>query len=138
MADVYKWCQRKELKQYLSNSTNVKKVLPFLVNKSIYSYENEEKYYMHSTLLLYTGGMLNREKYECVRNALASEQSSKSKWKWLKFDHGIISPAVVMYDKVLNYINSINIGTVKNFSEVFAEDDNEEDNNFGECFQGNW
>ena len=35
--------KQKELKQYLDNSTKVKKVLPLLVNKSIYSYEKEEK-----------------------------------------------------------------------------------------------
>ena len=71
--------KQKKLKQYLDNSTKVKKVLPLLVNKSIYSYEKEEKNYMRSISLLYTGGILSKEKYKHVRNALAFEQSSKSK-----------------------------------------------------------
>ena len=127
--------KQKELKQYLDNSTKVKKVLPLLVNKSIYSYEKEEKNYMRSISLLYTGGILSKEKYKHVRNALAFEQSCKSKRKRLKLDHGIISPAVVTYDKLINYINSINIGAVKNFNEAFAVNNDEEDNNFGGAFR---
>ena len=128
--------KQKELKQYLDNSTKVKKVLPLLVNKSIYSYEKEEKNYMRSISLLYTGGILSKEKYKHVRNALAFEQSSKSKRKRLKLDHGIISPAVVTYDKLMNYINSINIGAVKkNFYEAFAVNNDEEDNNFVGAFR---
>ena len=113
----------------------MKKVLPLLVNKSIYSYEKEEKNYMRSISILYTGGILSKEKYKHVRNALAFEQSSKSKRKRLKLDHGIISPAVVTYDKLMNYINSINIGAVKNFNEAFAVNNDEEDNNFGGAFR---
>ena len=46
-----------------------------------------------------------------------------------------MSPAVVTYDKLMNCINSINIGTVKNFNEAFAVNDYEEDNNFGGAFR---
>ena len=40
--------KQKELKQHLSNSTHVKKVLPLLVNKS----KMKKKKYMYSILLL--------------------------------------------------------------------------------------
>ena len=95
-----------------------------------------EENYLRSISLLYTGGIMSKEKYKQVRNSLAFEQASKSKRKRLKLRQGVITPAVVDYNKLIKYINSINIGTVRDFCEKFSSATNEEeDNNFGGSYR---
>lgn len=103
------------LASYISHSAKArKKVLPVVV-KEINQFAESKDNLKRSIKVLYSGGLLSKEKYKSIRTNVTMTNSSTAKGKCsIKIMPSVSWPKLVPYDKLINYIKTIdfNVNTI--------------------------
>ena len=104
---------------YFSNSRKImKKVITPIVKKALPSFEKSKENVARSVKVLYSRGLLSKAKYKDLRLNLSISSNKKRKGRVsYKFFEDIIIPKLLPYDKLVKYINSVHVGSVKSFSD---------------------
>ena len=94
------------LKNYLANSKKiVKRVNPKIVMKSIETFEHSMENKIRSIKVLYSIGLISKEKYKSIRlNLTTSIDTANKKRLSLKFMEGTRLPKILPYDKLVRLI----------------------------------
>lgn len=108
------------LKDYFANSKKItKKVIGSVVKNNVSTFEASEKNVTRSVKVLYSKGLLSKEKYKAIRLNLSMESDKKSKGrKSYKLCQDVRIPKLL-----IKYINSLNIGNVKQLSDFCVLDE---------------
>ena len=68
--------------------------------------------------VLYSKGLLSKEKYKALRLSLSMSSNKKRKGRVsYKFFENVAIPKLLPYDKLVKYIDSLHVGGVKSFSD---------------------
>ena len=70
--------------------------------------------------------MVSKEKYKEIRQPIRYElkaPGAKRRSKKLKIDNSTNIPSLLSYQKLLNFINGVDIGTIKDVCHNLADDD---------------
>ena len=94
-----------QLARYVGKSKKV-------VSKAIFM--KSEENVTHSLKVLYSKGLLSKEKYKAVRLSLSmsSDPKKRGRLSYRIFEHATI-PKILTYDKLTKYIASVNVGNIK-------------------------
>ena len=116
-------CKPKQLYDYFANSKKAKNVLGPVVKKSIESFESSEQNHIRSVKVLYSKGLLSKEKYKNIRSNLSMSCITTSKRrKAIEIMKGARIPKLLTYDKVKQFIDSRwNADKVCNPSELYED-----------------
>jgi len=108
------------LKNYLANSKKiVKRVITKIVKESIETFEHSMENNIRSVKVLYSSGLITKEKYKSIRlNLTTSIGTSNKKHLSLKFMEGTRWPKILPYDKLVQFI----IGDVEDIKSDFCHD----------------
>ena len=102
------------------------RVIRKIVKEDIAIFEGSTENKLRSFKVLYSKGLMNKEKYKRARLSLATTtsscSSSKCKRTGLKFMPNAPVPKLLPYAKLIGHVNSINIGNVHDFCTVFCCD----------------
>lgn len=94
-------CTTKEVENLITTSkVCMDKVIPNVVARKVKEFEQSEKSIIYSATLLYKGGILSKRKYKDLR---------KEK---INFMPEVSIPRPVSYNRLMSFVNSINMGTV--------------------------
>ena len=117
------------LKNYLANSKKiVKRVIPKIVKKSIETFEHSMENKIRSVKVLYSSGLISKEKYKSIRlNLTTSIGTANKKRLSLKFMEGTRLPKILPYDKLVQFIKAVDIGDVKDIKSDFCHDLDDDD-----------
>ena len=117
-----------KLATYFSISKKtLNKVVPKIVKESVVKFESSFENKLRSVRVLYSNGLLSKEKYKSVHlNMSTCFNSTSNKRSSLKFMHDVTVPKLLSYPKLMQFVNSINTGNVKEFSDFC--DDLDDDN----------
>lgn len=109
---------------YVANSQKVmKKVVPKVVKDHIKSFEDSSENKIRSLNTLYSRKLLSKEQYKSIRLNLATKSNSKDRARTgLQFMPQTILPKLLPYDKLIEYIKSVDIGNVKDIKVEFCAD----------------
>ena len=102
-------------------------VIPKIANERLMAYEKSETNYLRSINVLYSGGLMSKDKYKSICSALAFE-GQKGFVKKRSLQQGIRMNSLVEYGKLMKYVNAIDMGELKDFKADFCttpEDDDE-------------
>lgn len=109
----------KELQNYIESSNSVmsKSVSP-IIKKQVKEYESSDDNVSRSVKVLYRGGILSKAKYKEIRSSssLETKNTKKSKGR-VEFMSGVGIPRILPYDKLINFISSLDIGTLHDMSK---------------------
>ena len=98
-------CKPKQLYDYFANSKKAKNVLGPVVKKSIESFESSEQNHIRSVKVLYSKGLLSKEKYKNIRSNLSMSCITTSKRrKAIEIMKGARIPKLLTYDKVKQFL----------------------------------
>ena len=114
----------KQLLSYVSNSKKVvNKVIGSVVKKFVGNFEVSDVNSMRSVKVLYSNGLMSKEKYKAVRSNLSMSCSITSKQRRaFQIMKGVRLPKLLTYDKVKQYVNHTwNAATVHDFSELYED-----------------
>ena len=113
------------LKNYFTNSKKItKKVIGSVVKNNVSTFEASEKNVTRSVKVLYSKGLLSKEKYKAIRLNLSMESDKESKGrKSYKLCQDVRIPKLLPYAMLIKYINSLNIGNVKQLSDFCVSDE---------------
>ena len=118
-----------KLASYFSKSQKtLNKVVPKIVKENVAKFESSFENKQRSVRVLYSNGLLSKEKYKSVRlNMSTCFNSTSNKRSSLKFMHDVTVPKLLSYPKLMKFIYSINTGNVKDFSDFCndLDDDNQ-------------
>lgn len=118
-----------KLASYFSKSQKtLNKVVPKIVKENVAKFESSFENKLRSVRVLYSNGLLSKEKYKSVRlNMSTSFNGASNKRSSLKFMHDVTVPKLLSYPKLMQFVNSINTGNVKDFSDFCndLDDDNQ-------------
>lgn len=108
-----------QLANYLSKSKKaLNKVVPKVVKEGVAKFEGSFENKLRSVRVLYSNGLLSKEKYKSVRlNMSTCFNSTSNKRASLKFMHDVPIPKLLSYPKLMQFVNLINTGNVKDFSD---------------------
>ena len=106
--------------------TNV--VVPRIANERLTAYEKSDANYLRSINVLYSGGLMSKDKYKSIRLALAFE-GQKGHVKRRSMQQGIKMNALVEYGKLMKYLNQIDMGELKDFKADFCSTSDDDDEN---------
>ena len=122
----------KQLLNYVSNSKKVvNKVIGSVVKKFVGDFEVSDVNSMRSLKVLYSNGLMSKEKYKAVRSNLSMSCSITSKQRRaFQIMKGVRIPKLLTYDKVRQYVNHTwNAATVHDLSELYDDlDDSQQVN----------
>ena len=124
----------KQLLSYVSNSKKVvNKVIGSVVKKFVGNFEVSDVNSMRSVKVLYSNGLMSKEKYKAVRSNLSMSCSITSKQRRaFQIMKGVRLPKLLTYDKVKQYVNHTwNAATVHDFSELYEDLDESQKVNGG-------
>ena len=95
------------------------KVVPKIVKENVAKFESSfENNKLRSVRVLYSNGLLSKKKYISVRlNISTCFNGANNKRSGLKFMHDVTVPKLLSYPKLMQFVNSINTGNVKEFSD---------------------
>jgi len=113
----------KQLIDYVANSSKiVNKVLGSVVKSPVESFEISNDNSLRSGKVLYSNGLLSKEKYKAIRSNLSMSCSITSKQrKTIQLLKGARIPKLLTYDKVKQYIESNwNVAKVHNLSWIMT------------------
>ena len=116
------------LASYFSKSQKtLNKVVPKMVKENVAKFESSFENKLRSVRVLYSNGLLSKEKYKSVHlNMSTSFNGTSNKRTSLKFMHDVTVPKLLSYPKLTKFVNSINKGNVKDFSDFCTDlDDNQ-------------
>ena len=116
-----------KLVKYVSRSKKIKtRVIGKVVKENIAIFEGSTENKLRSLKVLYSKGLMSKEKYKSVRLSLATTtsscSSSKCKRTGLKFMPNAPVPMLLPYAKLIEHVNSINIGNVHDFCTDLDDD----------------
>lgn len=114
----------KQLLNYVSNSKKVvNKVIGSVVKKFVGDFEVSDVNSMRSVKVLYSNGLMSKEKYKAVRSNLSMSCSITSKQRRaFQIMKGVRIPKLLTYDKVREYVNHTwNAATVHDLSELYED-----------------
>ena len=108
-----------KLARYFSKSQKtLNKVVPKIVKENVAKFESSFENKLRSVRVLYSNGLLSKEKYKSVRlNMSTCFNGASNKRSSLKFMHDVTVPKLLSYPKLMQFVNSINTGNVKDFSD---------------------
>lgn len=117
-----------QLGKYFSLSKKVmKKVVPKVVKESIPTFENSFDNKVRSLRVLYSKGLLSKEKYKSIRlNLSMNTRKSGKKLESLKFMSSVRLPKILPYEKLITFVKSIDVGNVNNFKDFCYDLDADE------------
>ena len=111
------WCSlvtevnQKELTGYMVKSKLcMESVIPAIVKSQVKEYQSSQSNYVRSAGVLYEGGLISKRKYQQIRNNDNYDNS------FFKSKHCI--PRVCPYNKLINYINSLDVGVISHLPQV--------------------
>ena len=102
--------------------------MPKIVKENVAKYESSFENKLRSVRVLYSNGLLSNEKYKSVRlNTSTCFNDASNKRSSLKFMHDVTVPKLLLYPKLMQFVNSIITGNVKDFSDFCndLDDDNQ-------------
>ena len=120
-----------KLASYFSKSQKtLNKVVPKIVKENVAKFESSFENKLRSVRVLYSNGLLSKEKYKSVPlNMSICFNGASNKQSSLKFMHDVTIPKLLSYPKLMQFVNSINAGNVKDFSDFCndlpVDDDNQ-------------
>ena len=95
-----------------------------VVKKSVASFEESQENMRRNVKVLYSKGLLSKEKYKAVRLNLSMKSNKTSKGrKSHKIHEEIKIPKLVTYAKLVKYINLVNVGNIKQLSDFCDQDE---------------
>ena len=101
----------------------MKRVIPKIVKKSIDTFEHSMEKKIHSVKVLYSNGLMSKEKYKSIQlNLTTSIDTANKKHLSLNFMEGTCLPKILPYDKLVQFINAVDIGDVKDIKSDFRHD----------------
>ena len=96
----------------------MKEVISPLVKKAVPSFEQSQENVARSVKVLYSRGLLSKAKYKDLRLNLSMSSNKKRKGREsYKYFGDVTIPKLLLYDKLVKYINSVHVGSVKSFSD---------------------
>ena len=110
---------------YISQSLKIRKrVLPTVVKKEVKKFEDSTENLLRSIKVLYSGGLLSKEKYKAIRiNLTMSTSKDRKQRAGLKFMSGVALPKLLPYDKLISYIKTIDFNeNIKDMTPEFCSD----------------
>lgn len=127
---------QKQLQNYIENTPKVisKSVSP-IIKKKVNQYENSSANSTRSLKILYNGGLISKSKYIDIRAAstIESKKSTDNQKQVrgsVQFMPGIPIPRILPYQKVIKFINSLDIGELHDMS-IFCTDLHSDDQVIG-------
>ena len=103
----------KQLKNYFVSSKKAKKIIPSLMNIAVTDFEESSDNSIQSVKVLYCKGLLSKEKYKSVRQTLCMKSNENTARRCsIKFS-GVRVPKILTYEKVISFLKSVDVGTVK-------------------------
>lgn len=114
-----------QLTRYVGKSKKVvSKVISPVVQEAVAIFEKSEENVTRSLKVLYSKGLLSKEKYKAVRLSLSMSSNPKKRGRlsYRVFEHATI-PKILTYDKLTKYIASVNVGNIKDLSDLCQDDD---------------
>ena len=114
-----------QLTRYVGKSKKVvSKVISPVVQEAVAIFEKSEENVTRSLKVLYSKGLLSKEKYKAVRLSLSMSSNPKKKGRlsYRIFENATI-PKILTYDKLTKYIASVNVGNIKGLSDLCQDDD---------------
>ena len=112
-------------------------VIPKIANERLMAYEKSETNYLRSINVLYSGGLMSKDKYKSVRLALAFE-GQKGFVKKRSLQQGIRMNSLVEYGKLMKYVNAIDMGELKDFKADFCTTPEDDDENIEGAYKDTW
>jgi len=101
----------KELKSYLTTSkVCIERTIPAIVRQKVQRFEGSNENFVRSVGVLYQGGLISKRKYQAIRN----NDSLKSSY----FMNNTCVPRIVPYNKLIKYVNNIDIGKIYKLEEL--------------------
>jgi len=101
--------------------------VPKIVKENVAKFESIFENKLRTVRVLYSNGLLSKEKYKSVRlNMSTCFNDTSDKRSSLKFMHDVSVPKLLSYPKLMLFVNSINTGNVKDISDFC--DDLDDDN----------
>ena len=99
-----------KLASYFSKSQKtLNKVVPKIVKENVAKFESSFENKLRSVRVLYSNGLLSKEKYKSVcLNMSTCFNGASNKRSSLKFMHDVTVPKLPSYPKLLQFVNSIN------------------------------
>ena len=103
-----------EMKLYMAKSPMVTtKVIPSIVNDAVVKYEYIQKNMVRSLAVLYEGGISSKKQYNRKRSREIFEVDQDGKKHQITYMKGCKVPKLMDYKKVMQFVNSIDIGELK-------------------------
>ncbi|XP_028394468.1 uncharacterized protein LOC114518661 [Dendronephthya gigantea] len=107
-------CSRKQLHSYVEASPKMQKIIPMVVKTKTKEYEESHSNLVRSLKVLYTKGLLSKEKYKAICRSIISVPCTES-------SPSVSSAKLVYYDKLIAFVKSVDIDNIKNFSNDFCQ-----------------
>lgn len=105
----------------------MKKVVPKVCKKPIKDFENSLTNQVRSLKVLYGKGLLSKEQYKAIRLNLTMTPQKAHRNASLKFMSGVPLPKLLPYDKLMQFVKSVDIGNVRDIEEDFCSDLDEDE-----------
>ena len=108
-----------EMKSYIEKSPLVlTNVIPSIVNDAVVKYEHSQKNLVRSLGVLYEGGISSRKQYNRKRSRETFETDQHGKKHQITYMKGCKVPKLMEYKKVRQFVNSMDIGELKQIPEA--------------------
>lgn len=129
LSTVEKRCPTKILVDFMSKSKKFsKKVFPKLYKNSAKLFETSDINKLRSVSVFYSKGVMGKKKYRSVYRSLSMTTNPKKNTKTTRIK--VMScplPRLVPYNKLIKFLNEVDIGTLKSVRESFCSDLEPED-----------
>lgn len=104
-------------------------MLPTVVKKEVTKFEVSTENLLRSIKVLYIGGLSSKEKYKAIRiNLTMSTSKARKERAGLRFMSGVALPKLLPYDKLINYIKTIDFNeNIKDMAPEFCSDMDDSD-----------
>ena len=96
-------------------------------------FESSKTNQVRSLKVLYSKGLLSKEKYKAVRLNLTMTPKKSHKNVSLKFMPGVPLPKLLPYDKLMQFVKSVDIGNIRDMEEDFCSDLEEDEKVHSVC-----
>lgn len=112
-----------QLINYCKKSKKVKQnALPLIVKDHVKSFENSTENKVRSLKVLYGKPMLSKEQYKSSRTNLTMTSKGNGKRQSLKLMPNVSLPKLLPYDKLIDFVKTIDIGNLKDIDTTFCSD----------------
>ena len=109
-----------QLKNYIACCKKTRKVLPSVVNKAVAEFDESTDNLVRSVKVLYCKGLISKEKYKSVRQSLCMKLNGNSARKSSIKVSGVRVLKILIYEKVISFLKSVQTGTVLDMKSEFC------------------